>query len=639
MKHLALFLVLLMLFTSVFSVTSLAQGYQQQLPVEPTFETMEEVHANGPALFGPVYNREFVTDPAMETYPEGTTYVYRSNTYTGLTAGYRMNTNLLVYTDEEIADKDAALNYLKGLGITDMIDEAGGSAVLVTPVDKAAGFGAADQYAYYKLQAAMCNLGGGVWGGAGYIDNFYYGGVTNRYLIGIGGGAAFLCNSVAPQLDYIGRIAGMMLVNADMEQILDVAVPVPVYLVNPSEQAADKFIEVNGAYASEILEGKTVYFNQQFPVRKVVVADEGKELADYVKDAYYSLLIKAMRTPVVKSGLFTPAGEYSGYAFSQAPYTLTARNPILNGKTPDGIVVTEHQEERFSEFQAENGEYLNTWYEFLPEEVLSGTAAEHSIPLILSNHGGGDDPVQATDELGLITLAGRERLAVVAPRYATDVPGAGIFGPSPFDVNGKALPALVRYMLETYPALDPGRVYVTGYSMGGAATVEAVECVPELFAAAVPMAAGTPWGLHVPTEEEIAAFEKVDVAVMFTTSQYDLDGAYNQAEGILGQGYQDAISLFSGFNGLGKIEYDFEKYPTVGFKTDRIVTKLLNDEYENRTWYKNNEAGAPVLAVSFTELLPHGLHPDYGMDLAWNYMKQFSRNTETGELVYNPSAK
>jgi hypothetical protein len=153
------------------------------------------------------------------------------------------------------------------------------------------------------------------------------------------------------------------------------------------------------------------------------------------------------------------------------------------------------------------------------------------------------------------------------------------------------------------------------------------------------MAAGTPWGLHAPTEEEIAAFDKLDVAVMFTTSQFDLDGAYNQAAGILGQGYQDAIGLFSKFNGLGAIEYDFDTYPTVGFKTDRIVTKLLNDEYENRTWYKNNEAGAPVLAVSFTELLPHGLHPDYGMDLAWNYMKQFSRNTETGELVYNPYAK
>lgn len=639
MKRLAFFLSLVMLIASVTCTGALAQGYQQQLPIEPTFETMEEVHENGPALFGPIYNKEFVTDPAMETYPAGTTYVYRANTYTGLTAGYRMNTNILVYTDEEIAGKDAALAYLQGLGVTAMIDEAGGSAVLVTPINKAAGFGAADQYAYYKLQSAMCNMGGGVWGGVGYIDNYYYGGVTNRYLIGISGGASFLCDYVAPQLDYIGRIAGMMLVNADMEHILNVAVPVPVYLVNASDRVFDKFQEVNGAYACEITEGKTVFYNQQFPVRKVAVAAEGKTLAEYVNDAYYSLLIKAMRTPVVKSGLFTAAGEYSGYSFNQAPYTLTARNPILNGRTPDGIVVTEHQEERFSEFQAENGEYLNTWYEFLPEEVLSGAAKEHSIPLILSNHGGGDDPVQATDELGLITLAGRERLAIVAPRYATDVPGAGIFGASPFDVNGKALPALVRYMLETYPALDPSRVYVTGYSMGGAATVEAVECAPELFAAAVPMAAGTPWGLHVPTEEEIAAFDKLDVAVMFTTSQFDLDGAYNQAEEILGQGYQDAINLFSQFNGLGAVSYDFEAYPTVGFETDKIVVKLLNDEYENVTWYRNNEAGAPVLAVSFTELLPHGLHPDYGMDLFWNYVKQFSRNTETGELIYTPSAK
>ena len=639
MKEFAFFLALVMLITTLFCATALAQGYQQQLPIEPTFQTMEEVHENGPALFSPIYNKEFVTDPAMESYTAGTTYVYRANTYTGLTAGYRMNTNILVYTDEPIADKGAALTYLMDLGITAMIDEAGGSAVLVTPINKETGFAAADQYAYYKLQSAMCNLGGGVRGGAGYIDNYYYGGVTNRYLIGINGGASFLCNYVANQLDYIGRIAGMMLVNPEMEHILNVAVPVPVYLVNASDLVFNKFQQVNGAYASEVLDGKTVYFNQQFPVRKVAVAEEGKELAEYVKDAYYSLLIKAMRTPVVKGGLFTSAGEYSGYSFTQAPYSLTARNAILNGKTQDGIVVTEHQEERFSEFQAENGEYLNTWYEFLPEEVLNGTAPEHSIPLILSNHGGGDDPVQATDELGLITLAGRERLAIVAARYATDIPGAGIFGASPFDVNGKALPALVRYMLETYPALDPSRVYATGYSMGGAATVEAVECAPELFAAAVPMAAGTPWGLHVPTDEEKAAFDNLDVAMMFTTSQFDLDGAYNQAEHILGQGYQDAINLFSQFNGLGEIAYDFEKYPTIGFKADRIVTKLLNDEYENTTWYKNNEAGAPVLAISFTELLPHGLHPDYGMDLAWNFMKQFSRNTETGELVYHPYAK
>ena len=37
-----------------------------------------------------------------------------------------------------------------------------------------------------------------------------------------------------------------------------------------------------------------------------------------------------------------------------------------------------------------------------------------------------------------------------------------------------ALPLRVKYMLKTYPSLDPSRVYVTGYSMGSAATLRAL---------------------------------------------------------------------------------------------------------------------------------------------------------------------
>ena len=36
--------------------------------------------------------------------------------------------------------------------------------------------------------------------------------------------------------------------------------------------------------------------------------------------------------------------------------------------------------------------------------------------------------LQAVDELGLITLAGKERIALVAPRYATDVTGGSEIG-------------------------------------------------------------------------------------------------------------------------------------------------------------------------------------------------------------------
>ena len=75
--------------------------------------------------------------------------------------------------------------------------------------------------------------------------------------------------------------------------------------------------------------------------------------------------------------------------------------------------------------------------------------------------------------------------------------------------------------------------------------------------------------------------------------------------------------------------------PFVGFDADKTVVKMLNDEYKNSTWYMNNDAGVPMLAVSLTKMLPHGLHPAYGT-IAWDFMKHYSRDAETGKLVYTP---
>ena len=649
MKHFLSLLLVLCLALSVMPLAS-AATYETYDVNPSTFETFEEACVNGPAFLQELFGGNYCVNPCLADYHEGTTFIYRSaNRFSSASAGYRKNTPILVYVDQKFESKEDAKAYIESLGLIDIIEECRGSIVLVTPITPytegsngiTGGFAIADQYDYYLLQTAMCNLGGTTGGSPASTtaEGAYYGGTTFRYLIGIDGGATFISNFIASNFDYVTRLAGLLLINGHMDRIRDIAGVVPTYLVNCSERVLEKYCAANDVDARGYIGDVDYYFNQAQPLQIVYDAHvEDVNLGEIVPHVYYNMFIKAERIPVVKAGLFVSAGEYSGYSFNQAPYTLTARNAILNGRTPDGIVVTEHQEERFSEFQAANGEYLNTWYELLPEEVLDGTAPAHSIPLILCNHGAGDDPVQAADEMGLITLAGQKRIAVVAPRYGTDIAGNSLFGASPFDVNGQALPALVQYMLDTYPALDPGRVYATGYSMGGAATVEAVECAPQLFAAAVPMAAGTPWGLHVCTDEEIAVFENVDVAMMFTTSAYDLDGAFNQAEHILGQGYLDVLSLFAQFNEMDELDRDFEANPIVGFKADRIVKKLLNDEYENTTWYVNNKDGVPMLAVSFTDHLVHALHPDYGMDLGWNFMKHYSRDLETGELVYNPYA-
>ena len=419
-KHLSLFLALILLLSACFSAGAFALDYTGNLGNESTFETMTEARANAPAAMQPFYTRgTYVPHPAMNDYPGDTTYVYRSADMYGINAAVRINTNLVVYTDESFATKDDALAYLQSLGLVDIIEQAKGSIILVTPSDPEAGFTAADQKNYYALQTAMfsINATGTVDGeSVTYVDASYYGGYGFLYVIGIGEGATFLNNYVASTFDYVSRIAGMLLVGGDMERIREVADIVPVYLVNAPEDVIAKYKEINGV-DSILREGdKTTAYSQAYPVRKVVTRDvENPDLKEIVNDAYYNLFIKAVRGQEITTGLYTASTSYQGYGSDSAPYSLSPRNALINGVTEDGIYEFTRVDDRFSDIQTEDGEYLQTWYEYLPEEIVDGTAKEGSIPLILALHGGGDDPRQFVDGQGFLELAGKERIAIVAP--------------------------------------------------------------------------------------------------------------------------------------------------------------------------------------------------------------------------------
>lgn len=630
-------LTLTFLLTCCYTASAFAAYYQQHQSNIATFETLEEAHTNAPSYLSNEYGRVYIPDPALDKYPQGTTYVYRSaGIYNCVSAGNRMNTNILVYTDKIFENKDAALAYLKELGLIAMADESTGSVVLVTPINSETGFGDTDQYAYYLLQSAMCNIGFSVRGSDNtssyYADAGYFGGLTYRYLVGVDGGATFLNNYVSNTFDYISRIAGMLLVGGNMEKVRTVAAPVPVWLVNPGEQVVGKYSEANEADSFGRNGNDELYFNHEHPLQQVIVTTAGKvDLASCVHNAYYDMFIKSMRIPVAKAGLYTASTEFRNYRWNQAPYSLSARNPILKGVTPDGIHVVEHQEERFSGYKASNGEYITTWYEFLPEEVLNGTAYEHSIPLILVNHGGGDDPVQAVDELGFLKLAGEKRIAMVAERHSSELPGSSFMSASPYDTMSDVLPQLVRYMLETYPQLDPSRVYVTGYSMGGGATNRAVYGDASVFAASVNMS-GTP---YTHTEGQDAQFKNIDIPMMLTTCTYDTNTHFDSANGIIAEDFQMNINDYLGYNEMQTVNFDFDTYPMSGFKGDTYRQTMINDEYPNYTWFFLNDRGAPMVGLSIIEFIPHGLYQEYAK-LAWNYMKQFSRNPKTLEIQYNP---
>jgi dienelactone hydrolase len=604
-----------------------ALGYKQHLDNKATFETLKEAHVNGPAYLGPVTKRTYVPDPALDSYPDGTTYVYRSaNMFTCLSAANRMNTNILVFTDQSFDSKDAALAYIKNLGLTDIVDKAYGSVVLVTPIDKKAGYGVADQFAYYQMQSAMYNIGFAKRNEDKttnyYADSAYFGGQTYRYLIGIDGGATFLNDYVATTFDYISRVAGMLLVNGRMEKVRKVAYSVPVYLAGTTEEIVGKYKEANATNASGRERGYEYFFNQAHSLQKVIVSQDAKLGADFVKDVYANFFSKIMRVPVLKAGLYTASTPYANYNWNQAPYSLGERNAIVDGRTRDGINVVEHNDERFKSIATSAGEYIQTWYEFLPDEVLKGTATKGSVPLILMNHGGGDDPVQAADDLGWITLAGKKHFAMVAAHHT-----------SATDVLSSALPALVKYMLDTYPQLDRSRVYVTGYSMGGGATNRTLYGDASLFAAAVPMS-GTPY-THLPNQT--AQFASIDIPVLFTTCTYDTITHFDVPNGRIAEDFQMNINDYLGYNEMPTVTYDFKTYPMSGFKGDAYKAIMLNDEYPNYTWMFINKAGVPMIGLSITEFLPHGLYQAYA-ELAWNFMVHYSRNVTTKAIGYNAYA-
>lgn len=631
-------MMLALLFSCLLGASASAAYYKQHQSNTAVLETLEEAHANASAYLATEYGRNYIPDPALDSYPAGTTYLYRSaGIYNATTGANRMNTNILVYTDQAFNGKDAALAYLKDQGLTAIADEATGSVVLVTPVNAETGFGDTDQYAFYQLQSAMCNIGFSTTSNdvtTYYADAAYFGGLTYRYVIGIDGGATFLNDYISSELDYVSRIAGMLLVGGKMEKIRTVAAPVPVWLINPAEATVAKYTAGNATDSTGRNGSNELYYNQDHPLQQVVVTKtDSIDLKACIQNAYYGLFTKAFRLPVVKSGLNTASTTYRNYRWNQAPYSLGERSPIINCVTPDGIHIIERQGENFSDHKSSNGEYITTWYEFLPDEVFDGTAAEHSIPLILVNHGGGDDPVQCVDELGFLTLAGKERVAMVAERHTSETPGASFTSASPYETMSDVLPVLVRYMLETYPQLDPSRVYVTGYSMGGGATNRAVYGDASVFAAAVNMS-GTPY-THLDGQE--LQFAKVDIPMMLTTCTYDTPTHFDAANGYIAEDFQMNINDYLSYNEMAKVDFDFDTYPLSGFKGDVYRETMINDEYPLYTWFFLNDKGVPMVGLNVVEFIPHGLYQEYAK-LAWDYFRQFSRDQKTGEIVYHSYA-
>ena len=149
-------------------------------------------------------------------------------------------------------------------------------------------------------------------------------------------------------------------------------------------------------------------------------------------------------------------------------------------------------------FTAPSGEILR-YRQHLPKNVAAGK----KLPLVLFLHGAGERGTNNVSQLkhGVSALLqhgakANDPAVLLAPQCPSGMQWVNVpwSAPShtmpeqPSDAMRLAL-ALLREKLATLP-IDPDRVYVTGVSMGGYGTWDAIQREPALFAAALPICGG-----------------------------------------------------------------------------------------------------------------------------------------------------
>ncbi len=134
-------------------------------------------------------------------------------------------------------------------------------------------------------------------------------------------------------------------------------------------------------------------------------------------------------------------------------------------------------------------------------QLMTDYDSKSKYPLVIFLHGSGErgDDNEAQLKWGVLSFANNEvmknyRPIVIAPQCPQDMTWDNIsfetmsMKPEPTKPM-KLLIELIKQTKENLP-VDTNRIYITGHSMGGFGTFDAISRYPDLFAAAVPICGG-----------------------------------------------------------------------------------------------------------------------------------------------------
>jgi poly(3-hydroxybutyrate) depolymerase len=496
-----------------------------------------------------------------------------------------LNSVVFVYPNKPNDTKEKALDTLTKIGLLNMAEKE--AAYIIMPLPAAGNtWSEADLKLYYESQYYLA--GGDVYT---YPSMQYKRLVFNnlQYIIAEGNGATFVNNVLSQHAE---RIAGILTFGGKIDRSIKKGLALPAYLVNANKAAVSYYKAVN-TVDTEINPG--VFENGSYKVKKVITARGGKVFdAGIIADAWKQIFSRTARACITDNVVLNNKVKSEWILMERPNYEEL------------GITRFDHKKEKLTEGT------IITWYDFVPDRVKTNPKVK--VPLVITLHGMGDDPVYQADSNGWTAKAAEKGFIVISPDY----PGSTTDGE-------KVVLSILDYAKKTYP-VDENRVYLAGFSMGGATTAMIGLKNADKFAAIAPM------GATGYNDDALMAFvnsvkDKTDMPFAMIVGAADSANVTTDEKGnkvVSGGGpFKGGLKLLMEINNLDSSNPDYALYPYWGYPTSNPEVLISrNLKYDVSYIYKNS-SDKPIAKLVLFENAGHA-HSDYFATLAWDFFSMFS---------------
>lgn len=327
---------------------------------------------------------------------------------------------------------------------------------------------------------------------------------------------------------------------------------------------------------------------------------------------------------------------------------LDGMEPVFLSDDPMDEVILNYWRERGLHKEIVHGgpQDWNDWTIFTPLSAFD-PGSPRKYPLIIGLHGGAagkyeGEPIFMAESSCYARKAAEEEFILAMPE----------------DHDAEPILHLYQYVVSHYP-VDVERVYLAGFSAGGDRSCRAAMRYPELFAG-ICVGAGVPFSL-IRDDEEIRRTTELKMPLIAIGCLNDkgnhtplcrsnpLDNPVPDfiAKILSAEGKMGWIHTFFDINHVThpSFEETIAALETVGTEEEKRIGMLAHRSY---SWYwegarhycldYRDRDGMQSVRYVFIEGLPH-TEPVDMMDIAWPYLKRFSRRQKDHTLLCTDDAE